>query len=302
MLRSRLEAETALSFAATARQTDRAVRLLAGRFDANSNQAYLLPVMREVSGHYDSADFGLGSVEDDASALAEVHERLVSTDWSLLRTSGGRDHPAVLAVADADARLVYTSAAPDVWQTDLGALPPLRRAREGGRDSSMTLLRYDEPALVTSRLLGPSTAAGVAVVFTRTLRVGGTPRSQLLQIVSARQLLDDIRLDDETRLALVTLDGSADGDVPVEVVAGAISGKRAPTGFQTAQRLLRDPLGDDGQAGGEPIGYLVMARSQPALLALFPHARGVFATAMLLALAGAIAAALRVRQVTRARV
>ena len=70
--------------------------------------------MREVTGHHDQAEFGLGSPEDDAADLEAVHAVLRSVDWSLLRQVGDKQHEAILAVADAKARLLYTSAAPEI--------------------------------------------------------------------------------------------------------------------------------------------------------------------------------------------
>lgn len=287
VIRDRLESESAQSFAATARQTSRAVRLLAGRFDAISNQVYSLNVMRDVTGHHDAADFGLGSTEEDDADLEDIHQRLASADWTLSRAVAGKQYAAILAVSDHKGRLLYTSAAPETWRTDLRGLPSVARALEDGSDNTMTLMRYDHPALVASGMLGPTPPTGLAVVFTRTLRVGDTPRSQFLQIIGARQLLDDIRLDDETQLSLISLDGAADGDDPP---AGA--------GYETETILLHDPLVE----AGAPIGRLVMARASDTLLALFPHARIVFAIAMLLALVVALGATLRGRAIAGARV
>ena len=287
VVRDRVAGTIEEAFAATARQTDRAVHLLAGRFDAMSNQVYTFEVMRDVTGHYEQSEFGLGDEADDEADLLEIHDKLASADWQFARAVAGKEHPATLAVADAKGRLLFTSAAPDVWKTDLVQLPWIRQAIDAGSGNSMTLMSFSDPQLVATRVLGPETQSGLAVLFTRTLTVGGVPRSLFLQIVSARQLLDDIRLDDKTRLSLVALDGTADGDVPADLA-----------GYQVQSVLLSDPL----VAKGAPIGKLVMARAADSPLALFPGARAVFAIATVLALVVASATLVRARRITEGRV
>ena len=291
VIRDRVLAQIEQSFDATARQTNRAMRLLSSRFDAISNQVYSLPVMRDVSSHHDQADFGLGTPEADRADLEEVRAMLVAQDWKYAREIAGKEEPAILAISDYKGRLLYTSAAPDAWGTDLNQLPWIKRAFDAGAGNSMTLQRYDDPRLVATKVLGASPPAGLAVLFTRTLSVGETARSQFLQIVAARQLLEDIRLDDETQLSLVALDGTVDGSVPAELV------DTAPEGYQVRSITVANPLGQ----GGEPIGRLVMARRIDSVLSLFPHARIVFAFAMLAALVVAIATAQRARAITGAR-
>ena len=286
VIRDRVLGQIEQSFDATARQTDRALRLLASRFDAISNQVYSLPVMRDVTGHHDQADFGLGTPEADRADLEEIHQKLVAQDWKYAREIAGKEEPAILAVSDYKGRLLYTSAAPDTWGTDLTQLPWIERAFDAGAGNQMTLQRYDDPQLVATQVLGATHPAGLAVLFTRTLSVGESARSQFLQIVSARQLLEDIRLDDETQLSLVALDGTVDGTVSREVATSQ------PDGQQVRSIALANPL----VQSGEPIGRLVMARPIDSVLSLFPHARMVFALAMLAAIGVAIATALRARR------
>ncbi|MFN0252150.1 MAG: serine/threonine-protein kinase [Kofleriaceae bacterium] len=290
VIRGRLLAQIEQSFDATARQTNRAMRLLASRFDAISNQVYSLPVMRDVTGHHDQADFGLGTPEADREDLEEVHAKLVAQDWKYARAIAGKEEPAILAISDYKGRLLYTSAAPDTWGTDLIQLPWIKRAFDAGAGNSMTLQRYDDPRLVATKVLGTEPHAGLAVLFTRTLSVGETARSQFLQIVAAKQLLEDIRLDDETQLSLVALDGTIDGAVSAEVAQSA-------EGYQVRSITLSNPL----VQGGEPIGRLVMARPIDSVLSLFPHARTVFAIAMFAAIVAALAMARRARTITGAR-
>ncbi len=291
VIRDRVLAQIEQSFDATARQTDRAMRLLASRFDAIGNQVYSLPVMRDVSSHHDQADFGLGTPEADHADLEEIHAKLVAQDWKYAREIAGKEEPAIIAISDYKGRLLYTSAAPDTWGTDLIQLPWIKRAFDAGAGNSMTLQRYDDPRLVATEVLGASSPAGLAVLFTRTLSVGETARSQFLQIVAARQLLEDIRLDDETDLSLVSLDGTVDGTVSSEI------GTSAPEGVQVRTIPLSNPL----VQGGEPIGRLVMARPIDSVLSLFPHARTVFALAMLAAILAALFTSQRARAITGAR-
>jgi predicted Ser/Thr protein kinase len=287
VVRDRVAGNIAEAFAATARQTDRAVHLLAGRFDAMSNQVYTFEVMRDVTGHYERAEFGLGDEADDASDLAAIHDKLASTDWQFVRAVVGKDALSTLAIADAKGRLLYTTAAPDVWKTDLLQLPFIRHAIDAGSVNSMTLMSLRDPQLVATGVLGPTPRAGLAVLFTRTLTIGGVPRSLCIQILGATDLLDDIRLDDTTRLSLVALDGTTDGDVPTD-----------RTGYQVQTVVLSDPL----VANGAPIGTLVMARAATSPLALFPGARLVFALALLAALTLAATTRVRARHITEGRV
>ena len=291
VIRDRVLAQIEQSFDATARQTDRAMRLLASRFDAISNQVYSLPVMRDVTGHHDQADFGLGSPEDDRADLEEVHAKLVAQDWKYAREIAGKEEPAIIAISDYKGRLLYTSAAPETWGTDLVQLPWIKKAFDAGAGNSMTLQRYDDPRLTATKVLGPTVPAGLAVLFTRTLSVGDSARSQFLQIVAAKQLIEDIQLDEETQLSLVALDGTIDGDIPREIVTAT------PENYQLQSIVLANPL----VQGGEPIGKLVMARKIDSVLALFPHARAVFTIAMLAAILLAAATAMRARKITGAR-
>ena len=294
IVRDRVSAQIRHSFTVTAKQSDRAVKLLAAQFDAISNLVYLFPIMRDVATHHDEADFGLGDPATDAKALEALHDQLVSADWTLARNFGGREHPSILAVADYKARLLYSSAAPTTWKTDLSTLPWIKQALDAGTGNTMTLMRYDEPRLVATGLLGIDSRRGLAMLFTRTLALGEA-RSQFLQIVDAGQLLEQIRLDD-TMLSLVAADGTPVGDVPTEVVAAApVVGQHTLTLDGTIYEVQSLPL--TGFAG-----RLVMAQRMDSVLALFPGARKVFLIAMLAALGTALGTAIRARRITGAKV
>jgi len=294
VVRDRVSAQIRQSFTVTAKQSDRAVKLLADQFDAISNLVYLFPIMRDVATHHDQADFGLGDADADATALEALHDQLVSADWTLARNFGGREHPSILAVADYKARLLFSSAAPATWKTDLSTLPWIKQALDAGTGNTMTLMRYDEPRLVATGILGKDSRSGLAMLFTRTLALGEA-RSQFLQIVDAGQLLDQIRLDD-TMLSLVAADGTPVGDVPSEVVGAApAEGQQTLTLDGTTYEVQSLPL--TGFAG-----RLVMAQRMDSVLALFPGARTVFLIAMILALGVALGTANRARRITGARV
>ncbi len=294
-VRDRVTAQIRQSFAVTANQSDRAVKLLADQFDAISNLVYLFPIMRDVAAHHDQADFGLGEASADAEELEKLHNQLTSADWTLARNFGGREHPSILAVADYKARLLFTSAAPDHWRTDLSTLPWIKQALDAGTGNTMTLMPYNEPRLVATGLVGKEPRSGLAMLFTRTLSLGEA-RSQFLQIVEASTLLDQIRLDD-TMLSLASSDGTLVGDVPTAVVhAAAPDGQSSVVVDGTTYEVQALPL--SGFVGGR----IVMAQRSSSVLALFPNARIVFLIAMLAALATALGTAIRARRITGARV
>ncbi|MBA3454892.1 MAG: serine/threonine protein kinase [Deltaproteobacteria bacterium] len=293
IVRDRVSAQIGQSFTATATQSDRAVELVSAQFLAISNLVYLFPIMRDVATHHDEADFGLGAPEDDAQALEALHDQLVSADWRLARVFGG-EQTSILALADYKARLLYSSAAPGTWKTDLSKLPWIKQAFDAGAGNTMTLLRYDEPHLVATGILGNAQRTGLAMLFTRTLALGET-RSHFLQILDAGRLLDQIRLDD-TMLSIVAADGTSVGDVPPEVVKAAPAiGQSTITLDGTTYAVQSLPL--TGFAG-----RLVMGQRIDSVLTLFPGARVVFLIAMLAALAAAIGTAVLARRITGARV
>jgi predicted Ser/Thr protein kinase len=224
VVRDRLESETRQSFALTGAQLERAVAQLTKQFDKVSAVAYREAALRAVTGHHDQADFGLGTVEDDRAALESLHGTLASTDWLRLGTSE-------IAIIDYKGRLLFTSAAPAQWGTDARGLPPIQRALDAGTGDSITVLPYGDAAFVASGMLGRTTRDGLAVIFARTLALGDKERGQsvaraiYVQVQDGRQLLEDVRLDDDTRLALVALDGSLVGhpDITPALVRAALA-------------------------------------------------------------------------------
>ncbi len=284
VVRDRLLAQINESFAATGVQVDRAMALLTNQFDINANQVYTLAVMRDVASHHDQADFGLGDETSDAADLQKVQEELQSQDWIYVRRFGSQKYESTIAVADYKSRLLYTSADPVAPRTDLSATPWIKQALDSPTSSSILLMRADDPKLVESGILGKPAPTGLVFLFTRTLLLNKVPTSQLMQVLDAGTLLGNVRLDKATKLSLVALDGTSIGDVPANLDAESWVVNTVPIHFDNAQ-----------------VGSVVMARELGGVLALFPHARLVFALAMLGALGVAATTAFRARQITNAR-
>ncbi len=301
VLRSRLGAEINQSFALTGKQLERTVGQLRDQFDTVSQVAYRESALREVAAHHDQDDFGLGTAEDDKAELERLHSTLVSTDWVRLGTS-------TLAIVDYKGRLLYTSAEPTHWGGDLRALPFVKRALDAGKGDSVTVLPYSDPGLLASRILGAGGAReGLAVVFVRTLALGdkttegSEARALYLQVQDGEQLIDNVRLDDETELALVAPTGESTGRLSPRLVASALASTAVTDveeGEHTYQVQAREVRGLEEQG---TIAHVVMARPLDGVLSLFPGARLVFALTAMGALVLAIAAFMRARDITRGR-
>ncbi|HSK05719.1 MAG TPA: protein kinase, partial [Kofleriaceae bacterium] len=296
-LRDRVSVVSARAFDDTGKQIERAFGLLARTFDINANQMYLQPAMRRAAAHHDEADFGLATSEADEENREEVHAELASTDWALWSKSVGT---LVVAVADYKGRLLYTSAAPGHWRTDLTQLPWIG-ALTRGKERTITLQRTDELRLQGTGILGPAPASRLGFFFARTLVLNQERSGYLVQAVDAGQLLHDIVLDDETLLTIVDLEGVHVGAVPAALVTAAprdgsvAEVHHGGTPYQVKAQAVAD-------LDGDPLGHVVMARELGGVLPeLFPGARGAFALAMLAALALAAAAALRARRIAGAR-
>jgi hypothetical protein len=292
-VRDRVEAQVRQSFELTGTQIAREGRKLADQFDRASRHFHEIPVMVDVLGYHDQAEFGLGTPEQDAANLRDLHDKLLSQDWSELSDGGTID----VAVIDAKNRVLYASAArPDDWDHVLGAEPTLDAARKSGTPMLATV-RYDEQAFAAASLFTARPGTGVAVMFARPL-VRGSPTSGLvLEFKDGDTVLRDVALDDATQLALVADDGNAVGTVPAELIAAAPGD--GTIGEQGSYLVQARPLAD---AAGHPFAHVVMARSIRGVLSLFPHARVVFAAAALLAVLQAILTMLRARQVAAGRV
>jgi len=305
LVRDRVAAEIHESFALTGRQTNRAWDGLTARFDSNANQVYSLSVMREVSSNRDQADFGLGDSTADTENLDRIHNALASQDWRLVQDFAGLQNStmATIAVADYKGRMLYSSAAPNHDRSDLTQLPWVKAALTQ-KDRSIILVRTDDQALVATGLLGPNPPPGLGLVYTRTLVLGNDKNKEVasafIEEVDAAKLFGEIQLDEKTQLSIVAPDATAIGRVPAALVkiATAVDGTAEAAVDGVMFQVLATPIrGFDRGA----IGYVVMARRlDSVLLSLFPGARTVFALTMLVAMAVAVASALRMRQITRA--
>jgi serine/threonine protein kinase len=303
VVRDRVSREIRHSFALTREQQNHVVNRLIESFKVSSEVAYREPALREVAGHHDQADFGLGDPATDRAELEKLHNTLVSTDW----VKNGNTH---LGIADYKGRLLFTSASPETWGGDVKALAPVKEAIDAGKGDSVTVLPYSDPGLRASGILGPKPPSeGVAVLFVRTLALGdkateqSEARSFYLQLLDGRQLLDEIVLDKQTKLALVALDGStAIGELPPALIHSAPADDRSAEVSADGQVYQVQSLPMTGLAGQGTIAHVVMARPLDGVLSLFPNARFVFTLATLAALGLAAATFIRARQITGARI
>ena len=297
VVRSRGERSIRQAFAATGTQVERAGLLQAKRFRAASSLVGLLKVMLDVSSYHDEADFGLGSPEHDAEEQQKLHDTLVSQSWGLVRDLGANE----LAVVDYKGRVLYTSAAPTEWKGSLEKLPVFARAQQPGKGEQMLVVRYDDPPFVDAKLFGQTPRPGLAVMFARTLEHAGQFGGVFLQFIDGKDVLAGIRLDDATELALVAPDGTTVGEVAPELARAA-----PPDGSVGEVNVAGDTFQVQARAlpdfANQPIAQVVMARPVANVLSLFPHARAVFAFALIAMLAGAFGTAVRARQITGARV
>jgi protein kinase-like protein len=303
VVRDRVTAEIHESFGLTARQTNRAWDGLTARFDTSANQVYSLSVMREVSSNRDQADFGLGAPQADADNLDRIHSELTSQDWTLVQDFAGTQYPTTIAVADYKGRMMFSSAAPGHGRSDLTQLAWVKTALTQ-KDRSITLVRTDDARLVATGLLGPAPPPGLGLIYTRTLVLGNDKNKEVasafIEEVDAAKLFGEIRLDEQTRLSIVAPDGTAIGNVPpVLVKLAAVTAGTSSAAVDGAMfQVLAQPIRGFDK---EVVGNVVMARRlDGVLLSLFPGARLMFALAMIGAIAVALAAALRMRQITRA--
>jgi len=306
-VRDRVEGQIRESFKATGVQVDRAVALLQQTFVASSNVAYLQPQIRDVSGRYDQADFGLGTEQSDTQQLSELHEILASADW----VSWTHElNPGPLAICDRKGRLLFTSTDDKVWGADIRGLPAVKRLIEDGKNNSATeVLRADTtvtlkgtPIVPAAKLLGTPQSDDLWVMFARAFAPGGSVGALYLQFSSGAQLLQDIRLDEDMTLALVSPDGTwTPSTVPRAVVRAAQPGQIDETEVDGAPyEVQARPIID--KTSGKPIAHVVMARRLGGVLSgIFPGARAVFAVLFALALAVAIATGLRARTLAGAK-
>ena len=297
MARERTLAVTRSSFSAARQQLGRSLKLRYETFAAMSDLSYVIPVMRQVTGNVDDADFGLGEEEDDRSQLAELHANFQSADWLPWTKASQR---GFIGVADYKGRLLYTGAAPELWGNDVLALPAVRAAYAAGSAGGQAMvIRGDDPRMVESGLLGGRPRRGLFVVFARATVVDEVPRAVFVQTIDGGKLLEDVSLGEGVQLALVAPgDASAGGAIPPRVLAAGRDSRG------TADEVMEDgrswlvqsyPLGGL-DAEQKEMARIVLARPMDAGLAgLFPHARLVLGILTVLVLLSTVTAALLAR-------
>jgi len=302
LARERTLAVTRSSFSAAREQLARSLKLRYETFVAMSDLSYVLPVMRQVTGNVDNADFGLGAEEDDRNQLAELHANFRSADW-LPWTKASRR--GFVGVADYKGRLLYTGAAPNLWGNDVRVLSAVDSAYLAGASGAghAMVIRGDDPLMVGSGLLGGKPRPGLFVVFARATVLGDVPRAVFVQTIDGAKLLDDVSLGEGVQLALVAPGGASDGStIPPRVLeAGRVSAGAADEVMEDGRSWLvqSHPLGglDEGQ---REIARIVLARPIDAGLAgLFPRARLVLGLLTVLLMASTVSAALLARNARR---
>jgi len=294
-VRQRLAGQIRQSFELTGNQLANATERLRNDFELVSRAADHEPALREVTSHHDQADFGLGTPEADLQDLERLHNSLAQVEWIKL----GGD----VAVGDYKGRLLYTSAAPATWNTDLKGLPDVKRALAEGGGNSITLIPYGNRELVATGMLGPP-REGLVILAQRTVSLGESTGSEaralFFDIKDGKQFLDSLNLDKDAQLALVAPDGTSIGGMSTALLDAAPTTHdiaQVRVGADEYQVQTRDLPG----LSGAPIGKVVMARRIAGVLSLFPGARGVFAAALFVALGLAGFSAWRARKITGAR-
>jgi predicted Ser/Thr protein kinase len=292
------------SFAAARDQLGRSLRLRYEAFTAMSDLSYVVPVMRQVTGYFDEADFGFGDTAADDVRLATLRENLRSADWILWAKASQQGS---IGVADYKGRLLFSGAAPELGGNDVRVLDAVERAyatKSGGASGAHAMvIRGDDPDMVASGLLGGAPRPGLYVVFARTTVLDGVPRAAFILTMEGSRLLDDVSLGGGVQLALLAPDGTADSDrIPPRVIAWAHSAS-------DGMREMRDggqwwlvesyPVRGHGDDQHE-IARIVLAREMDSGLAgLFPDARTVLGALLVLAAVSTAAAALMARSARR---
>jgi hypothetical protein len=285
VVRDRERAVTRSSFESGGVQLAHQLEARTETFSALSDLSYVLPIMAEAAGH-DQSDFGLDSATADRERLANIHANLISADWG---TFARANRKGDFAIADGKGRLLYASAAPERWGTDVRAVPALARAYREVRETTAAVVRGDDPGVVASGLLGGAPRLGLYVALARTKLVGEQPRALFVQLVAGARLLGDLAVGAGTQLALIAPDGSREGALPDGIAVTHKPGIREIDLDGTTWLVEEHPLSLGGEPGdehrGETLATIVLARPfDVGLAGLFPHARQVLGVAAVLAL------------------
>jgi len=299
-VRDRIAAQVAESFELTGVEVDKTIHRVENELELAAKVAYSESALREVAGHHDQADFGLGTPEADLEDLEKLHGTLASMQWKGLATEQR-------AVVDYKGRLLFTSFAPQVWNTDTRAIPTVKRALDAGTGSSILITSYADPMFVPSKVFGSAPPHGLVVMHLQTLALGNNTtganeaRAILVQFEDVGHLLEDLRLDPQTLLAIVAPNETsvADPGLTDDLIAVAPRDGIAQVHDRDHDfEVLKFPISDREH---HEIGHVVMARRVDGMLMLFPHARLVFVLALLAALGLAAATLVKARQLTGAR-
>ncbi|HEY0251976.1 MAG TPA: protein kinase [Kofleriaceae bacterium] len=291
-VRDRVSAQIGESFALTGVQVDKTISRLQQEFERSSKSVYAESALREVAAHHDQADFGLGTADADHDDLEKLHGTLASMEWTGLITL---QH----AVIDYKGRLLYTSFAPQVWNTDMRAIPAVKRALDTGT-SSRAVASYTDPMFAQGQVFGSTPPKGLVVMHLGTLALGNNTsggnetRAIVVQFDDISDILDRLQLDAKTLLSVVAPNNVSQGGVPEELIHAALDGESMKHDYA----LLHLPIFDGEK---HEIGTVVMARRTGAMLTLFPGARVLFVLALLASLGVAIGTSLQARKITGAR-
>jgi predicted Ser/Thr protein kinase len=288
IVRARLYAVARTSFADAGKQVERTLASRYESFSALANVSALVPIMRQVAATRDQADFGLGAKADDHRGLEALHASLRDADWQAWSLVTRRGH---LAVADYKGRLLFTTADSAAFGRDVRVIPAAAAAF-GADTAGAQVLRSDDRRMVEAGLTVRQ-PHGLVILFAHASVLAGVSQAVFILTIDAPRLLEELRLDAQTHLALVAPDGAVEGDVPSAVVAKATDSLAEVDDWL----VQRQPVPDLSGAGA-PIAQLVLARPVDVGLAgLFPHARTILLFAA--ALAFAVLAWAFVRMITR---
>jgi hypothetical protein len=163
------------------------------------------------------------------------------------------------------------------------------------------VIRADDPRLLSAGL-ATTARPGLQLLFVRALVGGDVAQATFIQAIDARHFLAELTSADGSRLALVTIDGTADGDVHPDLVA---AGRTTEAEIQEVAIdghvwLAQGHPVPGIEPGSAAIATLVMARpADVGLAGLFPHARAILIFSALVAFVVGALALLRARSGAR---
>lgn len=301
------------TFAATHTQLERSLALRRDIFRATTELSYTLPIFRNVTGHIDQADFGLGTEEQDSEDLEALYQSLSASTWDWSSIAG----EGFLVIAEAKGRVIYIHGHPEHWgmrlpdgtrwQAYIQSLGPAQHLLEGTpNDAIAELIPEDDPALQKLSLIAPAEARPdhAFLVMARRIELEGRTAAIVVQGVRAERLLADVALAGVgTRLGLVAPDGRAFGSIEAPLVTAAMAAQADEVvGEAVAGReylLLAHPLPPLMRGGRSP-ATLIAARDLEAGIGQLGGVAGLFLTLALglglVAIGAALVVAKRITQ------